>query len=418
MFSSCSSDTTILTFGLMVLPTGITSESLSASRGTFDQAIGLPPTVYHDPDFHRFEMDAVFGADWLCIGRQEQIPEVGDYLAVTRSGEPLIMVRSRDRSIRVMSAVCQHRAMCITASTDRTDDDMLDPPDLQSGSGRSFRCPYHYWVYDLDGQLIGAPEMSRTTGFEMADIQLPSMAVEIWNGFVFANFDDKAAPLAPRLAKLDAALANYDVESLVTVDPVTIPDVPFNWKIMIENFMEMYHNSRLHKGIHDFAPSSGAWYSDYEPGDTAMFGFNETLEADGGFNPTFKALFPPLPGTTIEERSRVVFALVAPSLLMGFQADSAFWFYVDPTGPTTHALSMAYIFPASTVELPDFTDTLEEAIAGVSTFNRQDMPTNVATQMGMRSRFAPRGRYSWQEGVLASFNSWLIERYEAADQAD
>ena len=67
-----------------------------------------------------------------------------------------------------------------------------------------------------------------------------------------------------RSSKLDAVLANYDVESLVTVDPVTIPDVPFNWKIMVENFMEMYHQSRLHHGIHDFAPSSAASYADYE----------------------------------------------------------------------------------------------------------------------------------------------------------
>ena len=55
---------------------------------------------------------------------------------------------------------------------------------------------------------------------------------------------------------------------------------------MVENFMESYHNSRLHHGIHDWAPSSGASYTDYEPGDGAMFGFNRTLEPDGGFNPT------------------------------------------------------------------------------------------------------------------------------------
>jgi hypothetical protein len=183
---------------------------------------------------------------------------------------------------------------------------------------------------------------------------------------------------------------------------------------MIENFMEMYHNSRLHHGIHDFAPSSGAWYADREAGDAAMFGFNATVEPDGGFNPTFKALFPPLPNLTMEDRQRIVFAFVPPTLLMGFQPDSAFWFAVDPTGPTSHDLSMAYIFPASTVDLPDFGETLEAAIDGVANFNRQDMPTNVATQFGMQSRFAPRGRYSWQEGVLAQFNSWLVDRYEAA----
>ena len=389
-------------------------ESLRKSHGTFVDSIGLPPEVYSDAAFHDFEMEAVFGAEWLCVGRQEQIPEVGDYLSATRAGEPLIVVRTKDESIKVLSSVCQHRGMCVTANTNRTDDDMLDAPDFQSGSTRSFRCPYHYWVYDLEGQLIGAPEMAKTTGFDMAAVQLPSLAVEIWQGFIFANFDADAAPLAPRLSKLEEALTNYDVASLITVDPVTIPEVPFNWKIMCENFMEMYHNSRLHNGIHDFAPSSGAWYADYEPGDGAMFGFNPTVEPDGGFNPTFKALFPPMPGLSMEDRQRIIFAMVTPSLLMGFQGDSAFWFYVDPTGPTTHNLSMAYIFPESTIAMDNFDEKLGEAIDGVSNFNHQDMPTNVATQFGLKSRFAPRGRYAHQEGVLAQFNSWLVERYEAA----
>jgi len=389
-------------------------DSLRRSKGTYEDAIGLPPVVYSDRAWHDFEMEAVFGSEWLCVGRQEQIPDVGDYLAVTRAGEPLIVVRGVDGEISAMSAVCQHRGTCITASVDRSDDDMLDPPEWVSGNARQFRCPYHYWVYDLDGQLVGAPEMARTTGFAMADVRLPKIAVEIWRGFVFVNFSSDPPALTPRLAKLDAALQNYAVDDLVTVDPFVMRDVPFNWKIMIENFMEMYHNSRLHHGIHDFAPSSGAWYADLEAGDAAMFGFNATVEPDGGFNPTFRALFPPLPNLTMEDRQRIVFAFVPPTLLMGFQPDSAFWFAVDPTGPTSHDLSMAYIFPASTVDLPDFGETLEAAIDGVANFNRQDMPTNVATQFGMQSRFAPRGRYSWQEGVLAQFNSWLVDRYEAA----
>ncbi len=391
----------------------ISLESLRRSRGTFADAVGLPPAVYSDAEFHRFEIDAVFGSEWLCVGRSEQIPNAGDYLAVTRGGEPLIVVRNSDSEIRAMSAVCQHRGMCLTADTNRTDDDMFEPPRHISGSTKNFRCPYHYWVYDLDGQLIGAPEMSRTTGFDTSSIRLPSLSVELWQEFIFVNLSPDPAPLAPRLQKLEQALTNYRLDQLITVDPAVIPEVPFNWKIMIENFMEMYHNSRLHQGIHDWAPSSGASYADFEAGDGAMFGFNRTLEPDGGFNPTFKALFPVLPGTTEDERQQVVFALIPPSLLIGIQSDSAFWFVVDPTGPTSHELSMAYLLPESTVHLPLFDQLLDAAVAGVANFNRQDMPTNIAVQRGMQSRFAPRGRYSWQEGVLAQFNSWLVDRYES-----
>ena len=93
--------------------------------------------------------------------------------------------------------------------------------------------------------------MSRTTGFDTSSIRLPSLPVELWQGFIFVNLSPDPAPLAPKLQKLEQSLTNYKLDQLTTVDPAVIPDVPFNWKIMIENFMEMYHNSRLHQGIHD-----------------------------------------------------------------------------------------------------------------------------------------------------------------------
>ena len=40
----------------------ISLESLRRSRGTFADAVGLPPAVYSDAEFHRFEIDAVFGS--------------------------------------------------------------------------------------------------------------------------------------------------------------------------------------------------------------------------------------------------------------------------------------------------------------------------------------------------------------------
>lgn len=34
-------------------------------------------------------------------------------------------------------------------------------------------------------------------------------------------------------------------------------------------------------------------------------------------------------------------------------------------------------------------------------------------QKGLRSRFGPHGRYSWQEETLQQFNRWLVKRYRA-----
>ena len=255
--------------------------------------------------------------------------------------------------------------------------------------------------------------MDKTPGFERSDVTLPKLRTEVWKGFIFVNFDEQAPPLAPGLAKLDTFLANYHVEDMVTVEPFTVPDLPFNWKVMVENFMEGYHPDRLHSGIHAWAPSDCVVYLPYEEDSAALYGYIVATHPDGGFNPTLKCLFPPIESLTDEERKLVPFVYVPPSLLLGFQSDSAFWFVVQPTNADTHTLSMAYIFPLSTVQLPLFGELLGAAIQGVGLFNNQDLPANTAIQKGMHSRFAPRGRYSWQESVLPQFNRWLIKRYRA-----
>jgi hypothetical protein len=52
--------------------------------------------------------------------------------------------------------------------------------------------------------------------------------------------------------------------------------------------------------------------------------------------------------------------------------------------------------------------------AGSLLIGQQDRHVDAAVQQGLRSRFAPRGRYSWQEGAQSSFNQWLVARYRAA----
>jgi phenylpropionate dioxygenase-like ring-hydroxylating dioxygenase large terminal subunit len=362
------------------------------------EAITLPPYYYTDPDFFAFERDAVFGHDWLCLGRQEEIPEAGDYFTITLNDDPLIVMRGQDGEIRVMSNVCQHRAALVAEGS--------------GNCGRSLRCHYHWWVYDTTGQLVGAPEMQKTPGFDMTSVRLPQLKVELWQGFIFANFDHDAEPLAPHLTQLDALIENWDLAGLVTMPPNVLDHVPCNWKVMVENFIESYHSSRLHKGPHDFAPSAAAQFNpDWLDDEAAIYGWTRTTHPDGGFNPTQKALFPPIEKLTPDERQRTTFALVPPLLMLGINVDHVFWFIGLPKGPDAISLRMAYCFPRSTYDTPNFELLYEMAVAGVDVFNRDDLAANKGVQLGLHSRFAPRGRYAHQEARLAQFNRWLARRY-------
>jgi phenylpropionate dioxygenase-like ring-hydroxylating dioxygenase large terminal subunit len=108
--------------------------------------------------------------------------------------------------------------------------------------------------------------MSRTCNFDKKANSLPRFAVEIWNGFVFINFDTNAAPLAPRLAQVAKAVEGYDLANITGPRPEPAPTMAWNWKVMFENNNDGYHASKLHHGpLHDFIPSNLAEFPNPTP---------------------------------------------------------------------------------------------------------------------------------------------------------
>ena len=397
-------------------------EQMEPAARPVDEAIGLPPACYTDAEFYAFEQAAVFDTEWLCVGRSSQIPEPGDYFTATLVGsEPVIAVRNRDGRINVMSAICRHRAMCITAPAERPKDEWFDPPPECSGSTRNFRCPYHWWTYDLDGRLVGAPEMHQRPGFVRSEISLPQLAVEEWQGFVFCSFAADPTPLGPRLASFDEMLDGYCIDEMATTEPELLR-MPFNWKVFTENFMDAYHSLRLHASLYDFAEADNSnetllagTFPPLEPGSIGIGGRGRTGFKDRGMNPTQAALFPPIATLSEDDRWSVVYLYVAPSLLIGAYSDSVKWLAVQPVSAHESLGRLGYLFPETTTKLKLFDQLLEQHKRGVELFYDQDMPVAVASQRGMGSRFAPQGPLSGQDFFRSQLAEWLLERYRAAD---
>jgi phenylpropionate dioxygenase-like ring-hydroxylating dioxygenase large terminal subunit len=283
------------------------------------------------------------------------------------------------------------------------------------GNSTTFKCPYHHWNYALDGRLLGAPAMERTAGFDKADFGLPALRVELWQGFVFVNLDADAAPLAPTLAQYAPYLEHYDLDDAVCPGTFTLTDLPWNWKVMFENFNDGYHANRLHQYVQDFCPSNLSEFPvEYDPASNVVFRTGGYTHIDGGFNATHQAIMPVFPRLTDEERTRSTFALIPPTLCFGTAPDQCFFFLVRPTGPETIDVEIGYVFHASALDDPLFEYKLKLSDVGVQVFVEQDQDATTKVQRGLRSRFAPRGRYSWQEESHVRFNRWLVQRYRAA----
>ncbi len=370
--------------------------SFDDSIGPVDEARLLPPILYTSPEFYEFERRAIFQHEWFCVGRVDQVAEPGDFRCVTIAGEPLVLTRDFGGELHVMSAVCRHRGMVIAEG---------------SGNCRRFTCPYHHWTYGLDGELLGTPAMDRAVGFDRAAHGLPELEVETWQGFVMANFDPGASAFGPTMTKIDAMLENYGLEFTTTLEGKTICDLAWNWKVMMENFNDPYHASRLHGALQTFAPSHMNDFLAWDDDDGAIGRIQHFTGIDGSFNPTQRCILPVFGNLTEEQRKRGGFVLIPPTLALAIVPDEVAYFIISPQDAGHITIHIGYCFEPSALKDPLFDYLFEAAEAGVNNFNVQDIYADEMTQKGLNSHLAPRGRYSWQEETLVQFNRWLVKRY-------
>lgn len=380
----------------------LTSEfirSLDSSAQDVSTAETLPPECYTDAEFYAFEKEAIFTREWLCVGRESWLAEPGDYFTTTIANEPMVIARNRKGEIKAMSSVCQHRAMLVAEG---------------SGNARGFLCPYHHWAYSLDGDLVAAPAMNKTCDFDRKAHGLPNFKVELWHGFIFVNLDAEAEPLAPRLTQVAEAIAPYDLAKAEGPRPEPAPLMAWNWKVMFENNNDGYHASRLHHGpLHDFVPSNLAEFPPADPAAAGYLRYNGSTHPDASFNATQKAMLPIFPGLTEVERNRLTFANLPPTLSLVMTSDVVIYMILRPDSPQTHYMDTGLLVAPGAMKDDAFPHKLEAMWTATQHIIAQDFDVDAKVQIGLQSRYAKRGRYSWQEGAQAGLNNWLIRRYKA-----
>lgn len=373
-------------------------DGLSSSTKGVAEAETLPPTCYTSEEFFEFEKEALFNREWLCVGRLDWVKNPGDYFTTTHIGEPLVITRTREGELKALSSVCQHRAMLVAEGR---------------GNTKAFVCPYHHWTYALDGRLMAAPAMGETCGFKRDDIRLPELKVEVWLGFIFVNFDQDASPLAPRLTSVSDALTNYDLENAEGAMPDEPASYPWNWKVMMENNNDGYHANKLHKGpLHDFIPSELATFPQMPEGSAGYLRYNGTLHPDAAFNPLQRAVLPVFPKLTDEERHRAMFANIPPTLSLVVTTDMVIYLILHAETANTHSMTIGWLVAPGAMSQPLFAERLDMNMRSAMEITEQDLHVDKLVQVGLKSRFAIRGRYSWQERAQRDLNLWLVSRYQ------
>jgi phenylpropionate dioxygenase-like ring-hydroxylating dioxygenase large terminal subunit len=214
------------------------------TEGSWTEHFGLAtePVSYDDsttPQFYELERDSIFRRTWLNVGRVEQLPKKGSYFTrdLDAARTSVIIVRDMDGEVRAYHNMCRHRGNKLVWQD--------YPREETKGVCRQFTCKYHGWRYDLEGQLTFVQQESEFFGLDKSKFGLVPVKVDVWEGFIFVNFDREAQPLKEYMGRFGAGIKGYPFH-LLTQKHTYRAEVASNWKLFVDAFMEFYHAPVLH----------------------------------------------------------------------------------------------------------------------------------------------------------------------------
>lgn len=369
---------------------GLNGADIARVQRPLEQAYTLPPTAYTSDEIYAREVDAIMRKSWLPLARVDQVPEPGDYVSLDLFGQPIMVVHGTDGEIRVMSRVCLHRAAPIAEG---------------SGKRKLFTCPYHAWSYDTSGQLVRAPLMDGAKGFAEKNCRLPQIKSEIWEGFIVANLDPDAAPFAPQVEDFRAYFEKFKLADMVVVKTLEF-DSAWNWKVLVENFMEAYHHIATHSQT--FEPVYHARDSKV-PDNTGPWSILHMPAAHDEPAPGL----PPVEGLEDWQKRDLFANVIFPHFLLGIQANSVAWYQVLPGSTDRLLLKIHLMVPKSSTELEGFDDLAKGLGEMVSVIHHEDIGANDDVWRGLTAPLTGQGRLSPLEKSIWQLNQWWLSQMMA-----
>jgi choline monooxygenase len=363
----------------------------TATRRPALEASGLPAFCYTAAEWYQREVERIFLKEWLFVGRADQIPAPGDYLSLDIVGEPIIVVRGTDGQVRAFSGSCRHRGTRLVTA---------------DGHVQAFRCPYHAWTYSLEGALIGCAEMQQTRGFDRRQYGLVPIRLEAWAGFLFINFEPGAGSLATFLGDLPERLAGYRFSEMVCTRRATY-HLDCNWKVYVENAMEVYHVAFVHRRTIEETVPMNVWTEEEARGQYIILygaapGSLALLEGDVGF--------PPIDGLTGKLAEGSYIPLIYPNTMLGCTIDTMWWLQILPEGPERTQVVVGSCFPRTTTERADFAEVAERYYKRWDATIPEDNGISERQQQGLRARLNRPGRYSSREVLVHDIANWVLDR--------
>jgi Rieske 2Fe-2S family protein len=375
-----------------VPPAPLESDEVARSLAPFGSSRMLPRAAYLDEAVLAWEREHVFGG-WVCLGRSSDVV-AGGLRAESLGDFGVLLGRDGTRQLHAFENTCRHRGH-----------ELL--PCGGSAQAKAIVCPYHAWSYRFDGSLIGAPGYRGVPDFDESAWGLRPMGVREWHGWVFVNRTDRAAEFEWHIGELEEIVAPYAPEALVT-PLVHDYDVAANWKVLVENYQECYHCSKIHPELTRVSPpesgenlvKDGNWvggWMDLRDG-------AETMSLDGRSGGAAIA------GLDEHQRRSVMYVAVLPNLLISLHPDYVMTHVLTPLTPERTRVRCSWAFPADVAAADGFDPAY--AVDFWDLTNRQDWTACESVQRGLRAPHFEPGPLAPAEDGVYHFETFVARAYQ------
>ncbi len=303
----------------------------AAARADPDAGWSLPAWLYHDPEWFAVERALIMRPSWQIVCHVNELPQPGDWHTLDFIGESIIVVRGEDGACRAFTNVCRHRGSRLV--------------DGDRGCAKKLVCPYHAWVYELDGRLTGVPLKSSYPDFELDEYGLAKVDLEIWRGFIFVRLAPGLPPVAEMLAPFDAAVAPYRFEEMQPLGPVRERPRSVNWKNLCDNYSDNLHIMPAHPGLKRLF---GANYTTEAAGWADRLGgpLLDVASAGSWSERAYARLLPEVAHLPAERQQHWWYIKMWPNIAFDIYPDQIDFMQFIPSGPgTTRLRETSYALP-------------------------------------------------------------------------
>ena len=186
----------------------------------------------------------IFDTCWLYLGHDSELASPNDFLTREVGGRSLIFNRDRKGEFRAFYNVCPHRGAAVVRE--------------RSGRAISFRCFYHGWAFNNNGQFASrfdAETYPADFNVQACANLRPVPRLDRYRDFWFVNFTPDGESLADYLADAGEMLdlvSDHSDRGMEIVGGTQEYSIRANWKLLVENSFDGYHASETHSTYLDY----------------------------------------------------------------------------------------------------------------------------------------------------------------------